>query len=585
MRRVIVGIFAVIGAFVVLLVVAGIGVAVVARSRAPGIADKTVLSLDIGAGFADAPPSSGLSRLLFPGRPPLKDVLDALERAGDDARVAGLVARIGDGEPGLAETQELRDAIARFRAKGKRAIAYSDSFGEFGPGTRSYYLAAAFDEIWLQPHGLVGLVGLRAEEPFFRGTLDLVGAVPLFDHREQYKSAADPMVEKTMTAADREQLQALLDSVYGQIVGGIAADRKLDPQAVRALVDRGPLLAQEALDAHLVDHVGYSDEAMAALGVAPGGETRPLPLARYLAAAGRPNAKGPVIALIYASGLIVRGGGDDNSLLGSGGLGADEVIRAFRLAERDPAVRAILFRIDSPGGSAVASESIWRETLRAKDAGKKLVVSMGDVAGSGGYYIAAAADKIVAQPATLTGSIGVVAGKVLLSGVLDKIGAAASGVQVGANAAMFSPFEDFSPDTHSRFETFLDDVYGAFKDRVAQGRKMDAAAVEAVAKGRIWSGEDAKAKGLVDALGGMATALGLAKEAAGIPADGEVTLKLYPPPESPVRRLVARALGREPSGDEAVVEPALAALRPLVTALERLSAPPGALLMAPVQLH
>jgi protease-4 len=235
MRRIIVGFFAVIGAFVVLLLIAGIGFALFARSGPPRLADNSVLSVDIGSGFPDGPPSSALSKLLFPGRPPLKDVLDALERAGNDARVAGLVARIGDGELGLAEAQELRDAIAQFRAKGKRAIAYSDSFGEFGSGTRSYYLATAFDEIWLQPLGLVGLIGLRAEEPFFRGTLDLLGVVPRFDHREEYKSAADPIVEKTMTAADREQLQALLDSVYGQIVTGIAADRKLDPQAVRAL--------------------------------------------------------------------------------------------------------------------------------------------------------------------------------------------------------------------------------------------------------------------------------------------------------------------------------------------------------------
>ena len=545
-----------------------------------------MLSLDIGSGFPDAPPSSALSKLLFPGRPPLKDVLDALERAGNDARVAGLVVRIGDGELGLAQAQELRDAIAQFRAKGKRAVAYSDSFGEFGSGTRSYYLAAAFDEIWLQPHGLVGLIGLRAEEPFFRGTLDLIGAVPRFDHREDYKSAADPIVEKTMTPADREQLQALLDSVYGQIVSGIAADRKLDPQAVRALVDRGPLLAQEALDAHLVDHVGYSDEALAALGVEPGGKKRPLPLARYLAAVGPPHDRGPTIALVYATGLISRGGGGggENPLFGSSGTGSDAVIHALRLAERDPAVRAILFRIDSPGGSAVASESIWRETLRAKAAGKKLIVSMGNVAGSGGYYIAAAADKIVAEPATLTGSIGVVAGKVLLSGVLDKIGASSSGVQVGADAAMFSSFEDFSPESYRRFEAFLDDVYAGFKDRVAQGRKMDEATVESLAKGRIWSGEDAKAKGLVDAVGGFATALGLAKEAAGIPADGNVTVKLYPPPESPARQLIARALGR-PSGDDETVERSLVLLQPLVAALERLTTPPGALLMAPVQVH
>jgi protease IV len=585
MRRFIVGFFAVIGALVFVAIIAGIGVMLWSRTRGPTLADNTVLSVDIGAGFPDAPPSSALSKLIYPGRQSLRDVLDALDRASDDPRVSGLIARFGDGELGLAGAQELRNAILRFRAKGKRTVAYADSFGEFSSGTRSYYLASAFDDIWVQPLGIVGLVGLRAEEPFFRGTLDLLGIVPRFDHREQYKSATDPLTEKAMTDPDREQIGALLNSVYGQIVAGIATDRKLDEGAVRALVDRGPLLAQEALDAHLITHVGYSDEAMASLGLEPGGAKRPVSLERYLAAAGRPHQSGPEIALIYASGLITRGTGGDSTFVGSGEAGADSLIRAFRLAERDPQVRAILFRIDSPGGSAVASESIWRETLRAKEAGKKLIVSMGDVAGSGGYYIAAAADKIVADPATLTGSIGVLAGKVLVSGLLDKIGAGTSAVDVGADAGIFSAFKDFSPQEHQRFETFLDDIYSGFKNRVAEGRKMDAAAVEAVAKGRIWSGADAKAKGLVDALGGYDTALALAKQEAGIPPTSDVTIKIFPPPESPVSALLARLTGRAPpGGEQAMLDHAIAALGPLLLQLEWMSAP-GALTMAPVEVH
>jgi protease-4 len=378
-----------------------------------------------------------------------------------------------------------------------------------------------------------------------------------------------------------------LDSVYGQIVHGIATDRKLDEATVRALVNRGPLLTQEALDAHLIDHVGYSDEALAALGVAPDGDKHPLPLLRYLAAVGHPHQSGPTIALIYASGLISRGGSADNPLTGSATLGADAVIRAFRLAERDPAVRAILFRIDSPGGSAVASEAIWRETVRAQEKGKKIIVSMGNVAGSGGYYIAAAADKIVAQPATITGSIGVVAGKMLFNGLLDKVGAGVSAVQIGDDAGLFSPVEDFTPQGSQRLEAELDDVYGVFKDRVARGRKLDPAAVETIAKGRIWSGEDAKAKGLVDALGGYGTALALAKQAAGVAADGNVTIKLYPPTQDAKQMLIARILGRD-SGDEdddTMVGKMLVQLRPLIAEFELLAAQPSALLMAPVELR
>jgi protease-4 len=587
MRRFIVGFFATIGILVFVFVLVGIGLGLWFRSAGPSIADNSVLTLDVGSGFPDAPPSSALSKLLFPGRPPLRDVLDALERAGDDPRITGFIARFGGGEMGLAQAQQLRDAITAFRAKGKRAIAYADSFGEFSSGTRSYYLASAFDQIWLQPMGLVGLVGLRVEQPYFRGTLDKLGVAPRFDRREEYKSAADPITQTAMTAPDREQIEALLNSVYGQIVSGIAAGRKLDEATVRGLIDRGPLLAQEALAAHLIDRIGYNDDALAALGVKAADDHRQMPLSRYLAAAGEPHTTGPTIALIYASGLIQRGRDEANPVTGSSTLGAESLVRAFRLAARDKDVRAILFRIDSPGGSAVASESIWRATVEAKAAGKKLIVSMGDVAGSGGYYVAAAADKIVAEPATLTGSIGVVGGKILVNGLLDKIGANTSAVQVGAGAGLFSPFEDFSPEGRRRFESFLDDVYAVFKDRVAQGRKLDAAAVEAVAKGRVWSGEDAKAHGLVDALGGYATALALAKAEAGIPVDSDVTVKLYPPPRDAASVLLSRVMGEEPDTDETqtTLGRAIAMLRPLVALAERIAAPAGALTMAPLEIH
>ncbi|HUB95735.1 MAG TPA: signal peptide peptidase SppA [Stellaceae bacterium] len=584
--RFIVRFFALIGFLVFAGFAAGVGLALWGHFRGGGtVSDGTVLSLDIGGGFPDGPPSNALSKLLQPGRPPLKDVLDAIEKAGDDPRVKGLIAHTGGDPIGLAQAQELRDAIIAFRAKGKRAVIDADSFGDFSSGTSSYYLASAFDEIWLQPLGLVGLVGLRAEGTYFRGTLDLLGVVARFDHREQYKSATDPLTEKTMTAADREQQTALLTSDMNQIVHDIATARKLDDATVRALVDRGPLLAQEALAAHLIDHIGYSDEVMTEMGVGPGGSKKPLSLASYLAAVGRPHKSGPTIALIYASGLITEGANNPNPLVGEGTVGSQTLIDAFRSAERDKDVKAILFRIDSPGGSAVASESIWRETMRAKEAGKKIVVSMGDVAASGGYYIAASADKIVAEPATITGSIGVLAGKFLFAGLLNKIGGGWSAVQVGDNAGIDSSFEDFTPAQTSRFEAMLDNVYDGFKDRVAKGRRLDAASVEAVAKGRVWSGADAKDKGLVDALGGMSTALALAKAEAGIPADSDVTVKIYPAPQGPLRALLSRAMGRDVVDAPAAEEAAPALVETLEAALQRLAMPPGALLMAPVDVH
>src|SRR5262249_42837273 len=298
------------------------------------------------------------------------------------------------------------------------------------------------------------------------------------------------------------------------VVRGIAAGRKLPEAEVREAIDRGPLLANEALQAKLVDRLGYRDEVLARAHERAGSGAEPTGLTTYLDRVGRPHSEGAKIALIYGSGLIQRGAGSASPLTGSKVMAANEVTRAFRAAVRDRGVRAILFRVDSPGGSVVASESIWREVGFARERGKPVVVWMGDVAGSGGYYVAAAADKIVAQPATLTGSIGVLAGKIVVADLFKKLGVSTDSAQIGANAAMFSNTSDFSEGAHGRLEAFLDETYKGFKDHVASGRQMTQEAVEEAAKGRVWSGEDAKARGLVDALGGYDVAMRLAKEAA-----------------------------------------------------------------------
>jgi protease-4 len=589
MRRFVIGFFALIGILVVSLVALGIGVWYVAKPGAPTVAGSTILQIDLTTALPEAAPANPLTRLIGEDRLSLRDAIEALERAGGDSRVKGVIARVGDGEFGLAQVQELRDAIAAFRATGKPAIAYSDSFGEFSSGTRSYYLASAFDEIWLQPLGLVGLIGLRSEQVFFRGALDKLGLVPRFDHRSEYKTAMNMLTETSMTPPHREEIDAVLRSVFNQIVRGIAEGRKLKEADVRAVVDRGPLLTDEAVQAKLIDHVGYLDEAVAALRAHTGGGATLLSLTQYASRTGRLHRSGPTIALIHADGLIQRGESAANPLTGNGVLGADTVARAFRKAVRDPEVRAILLRIDSPGGSAVASESIWRETLRARQAGKPVIVSMANVAGSGGYYIAAAADKIVAQPATLTGSIGVVAGKVLVDGLAGKLGVSFDAAQIGKDAAIFSPVEDFSPEALGRFEAFLDQIYAGFKQRVAEGRKLDADAVERVARGRVWSGEDAKARGLVDELGGYATALGLAKAAAGIAADQDISLKEFPPPADTAGELIARLLGREADPEDraptalAGLARSAALLQPILQRVELLLAPSGTLVMPPVE--
>jgi protease-4 len=584
MRRFVLGLFAAIGILAVLVVVAaGVAVWRVAASR-PALPRTIILTADFGSGLIEGS-QNALSELVGGRKSTVRAFLDALERGAEDPRVKGLYAHIDADTLGLGKTQEVRDAIAAFRAKGKFAIAFSESFGEFGAGTRPYYLATAFDEIWLQPLGAVGLVGLHAETPFLRGTLDRLGIKPSFARREEYKSAANSLTETEMTAPQREEVESLLTAMAGQITRGIAETRQLSEGEVQALIDRGPLFADEAKTARLIDRIGYRDEAISEAHRRAGSGAEQVSLSRYLEGAGHPHNKGPTIALIYGTGLIVQGGGA-SPLSGSAEMSAREVTRAFRDAFRDAKVRAILFRIDSPGGSAVASESIWREVVRARERGKPVIVSMGDTAGSGGYYVAAPADKIVAQPATLTGSIGVLAGKLVIGQLLNKIGVTTDTAERGANSGMFSTLRDFTPAERQRLDAFLDLTYRGFKEHVAAGRHLSEDQVEAVAKGRVWSGEEAKTNGLVDVLGGYAVALQLAKEAAGLAADSPAKLVVFPREKGTAELIFDRVFDRDHDSDgtptpSGAIERAWNALSAVAVPLDGLFGDPGVLRMPP----
>jgi protease-4 len=545
MRRLLVGFLATIGVLASGLALFVVVMAIRLQPSQPSLPENIILSADLTQGLAEGPGENGWRRLVLGAKPSLRDFLDALEAGGNDPRVKGILARVGNDEIGLAETQQVRDAIAAFRAKGKFAIAFADSFGEFGAGTRPYYMATAFDQIWLQPMGSLGLTGLYAETIFVKGAFDLLGITPEFDHRGRYKTAANVLTETRMTAPQREEVADLLNSISGQVVKGIAGSRNLPPEAIRAAIDDAPLLPDEALKAKLVDRIGYRDEAIGAAHRRAGSDAEIVNLTTYLDGAGRPYRKGERIAVIYGSGLIVRGGGSASPLGGPDEMAASNMTRAFRDAVRDPKVRAILFRIDSPGGSVVASETIWHDVVFARERGKPVIVAMGDVAGSGGYYVAAPADKIVAEPATLTGSIGVLAGKLVVADLLKKIGVSTDAAQFGANSAMFSATSDFSPVAQARLQAFLDATYRGFKEHVASGRHMSADAVEAVAQGRVWSGEEAKANGLVDALGGYEVALRLAKKAAHIPAEAPIQLTVFPREEGLLQFLYDRLTGKE----------------------------------------
>ena len=569
MRRFVIGFLASLGAIGLLLVI-GTAIAVwqLLPPAPPEVPQRAVLTVDLREALDEAVPTDPLAQLGIRHRLALGEVLLTLERAGGDPRVMGLVARVSGEGPGLAQIQDLRDAVARFRGAGKFALVYTDSFGEFGPGTGGYYLATAFDEIHLQPLGGLGLTGLLAQTPLLGALFERMGVDPALDRRGPYKTFADTFTEQELTPQHREMLEALVDSLFSQIVIGIARGRNLDEGEVGRLIDAGPYLAEEAEPAGLVDRLSYQDEVYEFARERAGGAEL-LSLEDYAARIEpfKVADDAPVVALIYGLGQIQRGDSDYGGALGGFVMGADTVTEAFAAAVDDPEVGAILFRVDSGGGSAVASETIARAVRRAVEAGKPVIVSMGDTAASGGYWVAMSSTKIVAQPGTLTGSIGVVAGKMVVRDLLERLDVRWGSVQRGDNADMWSPLEGYDAAGRARLQAFLDQVYEAFISGVARGRDLPKEKVRAAAEGRVWTGAQAHERGLVDELGGFVRALELTKEAAGIAADQAVELRVFPEQRAPWQE-VLELLGDSP-GLIDVARSWLQLLRPGV-----LSAPP-----------
>ncbi|MFP2907060.1 signal peptide peptidase SppA [Pyxidicoccus sp. 3LFB2] len=527
MKRFLIGSLAFIGAMSVLFVVGLIGLMVLASASRPTVPSSVVLELDLEDPLPEYVLGDSLSAAFGEDPSTVRDVVDALEKAGDDPRVKSLVARVGNpGSPAAA--QELRDAVKAFRAKGKKAVAYADTFGELGNSTVAYYVASAFDEVYIQPSGELNITGLAFETPFARDAFAKLGVTPRFQKRAEYKNAVDTYTEQGFTAPHREAMERYTQSLFGQVVRGIAEDRKMTEDAVRGLVDRAPFFGQEALDAKLVDGLRYRDEVMATVKKDAGEGAELLYVHKYLGRTGRPHTSGDTIALVYGVGGVARGKSQSSPLGGGQVMGGDSVAAALRKATEDSRVKAIIFRVDSPGGSYVASDTVRREVQRARDAGKPVIVTMSTYAASGGYFVAMDADRIVAQPGTLTGSIGVYAGKFVTDDFWERLGVNFETVSVGRNATMQSSDTDFTPEQLARAEAMVDFIYADFTKRAAAGRKMPLEKLQGVAKGRVWTGEDALANGLVDALGGYPKALALAKELAKLPADAKVNVEVYP---------------------------------------------------------
>ncbi len=532
------------------------------------VGGTTILELDLETSVLEYVPPDPIAQITMRNQLQMRNLVEALTRAATDDQVVGLVARVGQGGLGVAQLQEIRDAVMAFRESGKPAYAFAETFGEVSSGNSSYYLATAFDKVFLQQSGDVNITGLMLTSSFYKGTLDKLGIEPRMDHRHEYKNAKNVYTETEMTAAHRESSESLMQSIFDTMTTGMAAGRSMSPEALRTLIASGPHYGQEALDHGLVDGLAYRDEVYDEIREATGGRARFLYLQAYLEQAGRVWGKGNTVALIYGVGNITRGESQYSALNGSSNMGSDTVAAAFRAAVDDAKVKAILFRIDCNGGSYVASDTVLREVIRARNAGKPVIVSMGNVAASGGYFVAAEADKIVAQPGTITASIGVLGGKLVTAGLWEKIGLTWDSVETSANASMWSATHDYTDEQWARHSDWLDRVYEDFTAKVATGRNLPLERVQEIAKGRVWTGAQAKELGLVDALGGYTVALDLAREAAGLAADAPIQLRSFPAPKT----FWQGFFDEVPSSSDVAIIAAvrvLESVRPLVLVAER----------------
>jgi protease-4 len=523
------------GIVVALVLVLVVGIAFfisMLRGNEPSIKDNSVLALRIGGALPDYVPEDPMRRLLGGSDESLTNLLEQLKKAKVDKRIGAIMLEIHPSSAGWAKADEIREALADFRTSGKPVYAYM----EYGLN-QDYYIATACDRIYMAPPGDLFINGLAAEVMFFRGSLDKLGISMDVYKIGKYKNAPDSFTRKEMTDEHRLVVNSMLDDLSARLVNAIATTRKKSQEEVRALIDQAPFSPTQAQANGLIDGATYREdvenELKKRLGYKDSDKLRIVKGSEYRDVSPESLGlnKGERIAIIYASGTIDLGK-SDNSARGSQSVGSDTVVKALNDARDDKKIRAIVLRVDSPGGSSYASDLIWRAVESARQQ-KPVVVSMGDLAASGGYYIACNANKIVAEPSTITGSIGVFAGKPIIKGFYDWLGVSTEYVMRGKNAGMFRETEPFTPDERARFEEIIKSTYyDEFIPKVARGRNRPPEYIDSIAQGRVWMGSQAKENGLVDEFGGLDRAIEIAKQLANIPADKGIQRVILPYPRS-----------------------------------------------------
>ena len=529
-RKVVLTISGIVIALVLIVVVALAILVSMVRGSRPSIRDNSVLALRVSGPLPDYVPDDPFRRL-FGGQPQsLSSLLAQFRKAKVDKRITAVMLDIDGSDAGWAKAEEIRGAIEDFRTSGKPVYGYMET-----GFNKDYYIATACDKVFVPPPGELFTIGLAADVMFFRGSLDKLGVYPDMYQIGKYKSAGDMFTQKEMTPAHREFINSLLDDLYGRYVEGIAKARHKTPDDVKKLIDNAPYNAAQAKEAGLIDGAAYHDEVekelKKRLGYNDNDELHVVHAGDYrqISQESLGLNKGERVAVVYAAGDIVSG---KSSFGGSGEetIGSDSLVRTLNEVRNDTTIKAVVLRIDSPGGSGLASDIIWRaiESLKEK---KPVVVSMSDVAASGGYYIACNANKIVAEPSTITGSIGVVGGKPVIKGFYDWIGVSNEYVLRGANAGMFRESEKFSETERKKFEELIKTTYyDQFLPKVAKGRGKNAEYIDSIGQGRVWTGRQGKDNGLVDEYGGLDKAIEIAKQLANIPAEKSVQRVIRPQP-------------------------------------------------------
>jgi len=515
-------------AILLFIVVASIAMVVGARAVSRHLPGNALLTLNISGPIPQRSSDDPFAELFGPQPPSFIDLRDALLRATTDKRVRGVRVKVSELEAGFATVQEVRALLAAVGRAGKPTWAYLDTAGEFAPGNLQYLLATGCRKVAVNPLGDVNLVGLAARSPFIRGTFDKLLIEPDFPGIGDYKTARFMYTEKDFTPAQKEMTGWLVDSLQRQMIAGIADGRGLTAEQVTALMERGPFLGPEALDAHLIDELVDWPTFAAATTAGAAGKLSEVGLRQYLKA-GRPDRKGAPIAVVVAEGGIQRGesGYSPVPLFGGDVMGASTVARAFQQV-RDSRAKAVIFRINSPGGSAVASEIIRAEMVKTAEK-MPVVVSMGDVAASGGYWITCGANSVIASPGTITASIGVFGGHLAMSKFWEeKLGVTWGRLDGAPNAAIYDSLDAWTPEQRQAVDRFLGRIYDAFLERVSASRKLSRDEVDAVGRGRVFTGAQAIGKGLLDELGGFDAALAKARELAGLEAGAAVDLQFYP---------------------------------------------------------